>query len=88
MNKLFKFEPWVPGLNAKKKNYLLSRVLYIRLTCHYKKVMSNVKNCEDEICSFCVRQEKEFPGRGCMYPGMAQLYIKYKYQKVGKTSNE
>lgn len=30
------------------------------------------------MCSFCVRQEKEFPGRGCMYPGMAQLCVKKK----------
>lgn len=30
------------------------------------------------MCSFCVRQEKEFPGRGCMYPGLVQLCVKKK----------
>ena len=38
--------------------------------------LNNVENYEDEIRSFCVRQEKEFPGRGCMYPGLAQLCVK------------
>lgn len=39
---------------------------------------------EDETCSFCVRQEKEFPGRGCMYPGEVQLRVKkvQKYSSV------
>ena len=41
-----------------------------------------LENYVDETCSFCVRQEKEFPGRGCMYPGATQLRVKKDRQKI------